>query len=143
MVNRLGQANHFLLAHSDQTASILATFRDYTQAFETLDPQQVVPYFHQPAMLVTTAKVSVLNNTDDIKRVFWILFANLTLKEFKCTQIDALRAEQVSENQAIVSGTATRYDINNLVLDRFGLNYTLRKVDGNWKIVVGILHDYW
>jgi Domain of unknown function (DUF4440) len=143
MVNHLGQVEHFLLAHLDETEAILATFKDYTQAFETLDPQQVEPYFHQPAMLITTAKVSILNNADQIKRVFWILFADLTLKDFKCSTIDAIQVAQVSENQAIVSGTATRYDVNNLVLDRFGLNYTLRKVDGTWKIIVGVLHDYW
>ncbi|MBW4552838.1 MAG: hypothetical protein KME35_17265 [Aphanocapsa sp. GSE-SYN-MK-11-07L] len=121
----------------------MATFKAYTQAFETLDPHRVEPFFHQPAVLITSAKVSLMSNSEEIKRVFWILFADLTLKDFKCSKIDAIRAKQVSENQAIVSGVATRYDRSNQVLDRFGLNYTLRKADRNWKIVVAVLHDYW
>lgn len=143
MINHLGQLDHLLQKHLDETETILATFEAYSQAFETLDPHWVEPFFHQPAVLITSAKVSLMSNSDEIKRVFWILFADLTLKDFKCSKIDAIRAKQVSENQAIVSGVATRYDMNSQVLDRSGLNYTLRKVDRNWKIVVAVLHDYW
>jgi hypothetical protein len=143
MINHVRQLDRVLQGHLDETGSILASFKGYVEAFETLDPKQVEPFFYQPAMLITSAKVSIMHSAEEIRRVFWILFADLTLKDFKYSKIEAIRAEQVSENQAIVSGTATRYDVNHQVLDRFGLNYTLRKVNGHWRIIVGVMHDYW
>lgn len=125
----------------DQTKAVLARFIAYATAFETLKTENVTPFFHHPAMLMTSQQVALMNNDDEVKGVFQALFADLKRKNFARSEMNSIQVKQVSENQAIVSGTATRYRQDKSVLEEFGLTYTLRKGDDDWKIICGVLHE--
>ena len=76
-----------------------------------------------------------------------------SLRERKFTRseldVNNLSAKMLSENIAIVSGSAIRYKKDQptdaeVELERIGVTYTFRKVDDKdnpWKIICGIIHD--
>lgn len=125
---------------TDDTKAVFKTFTDYAQAFNTLNPDLVAPFIHLPALLITLDAVIPISNDAEVKGTFSQFFEQLKQGDFKESKVHGLQINQVSQNQAIVSGTATRYKTNGSVLEHFGFTYTLRKVDKDWKIVAGVLH---
>jgi hypothetical protein len=126
---------------NDTIPAVLKTFTDYSIDFGKLDPNLIPVYFHLPAMLMTAEIVAVMTDENKVKDVFKQLFDKLKLDKFKESKLDSLKISEVSQNQAIVTGVATRYREDGSVLEHFGLTYTLRHTDNGWKIIVGVLHD--
>jgi hypothetical protein len=125
----------------DLTQDVLNTFFAYAKAFETLDSNQVVTFFNTPAMLMTPKDFALMLDEATIKLVFLQLFTDLKQKNFKESELNSYQVTQLSDNQAIVSGTATRLDQSGAVLEEFGLTYTFRLDGSQWKIVIGVLHE--
>ena len=48
---------------------------------------------------------------------------------------------QMSDNTALVTVSRIRYATDGRELERFGETYTLRKIEGDWKIAVAMIHD--
>jgi hypothetical protein len=128
----------------DHTQAVLTRFFAYAQAFETKDTKNVTPFFFTPAILMTKDEVAPMPDAEAVTKVFQKLFDDLNLKGFDKSKLNTYQVKQLSDNQAIVSGTATRLDKAGAVLEKFGLTYTLRMdpADKNeWKIIAGVLHD--
>jgi ketosteroid isomerase-like protein len=126
---------------TDQTADIQKTFGAYATAFNTLDPTAVEPYFHKPAMLMTSDQYVVMADSKAVLAVFNKLMSSLKDKNFKESKVLSLEIKQLSDNQGLVVGAAKRFDKESKEIEHFGFTYTLRKTDQGWKIIVGVLHD--
>ena len=129
---------------------VKATFLSYLDDFNTLKAANVSGYFHLPAVLITKDQVAFMNSIEEVEAVFKKLFKYLKDNEFKRSTLDSMQIKMVSNNQAIIVGVATRYKIDESVLEHFGFTYTLRKTDEsftinsiehNWKIITGVIHD--
>jgi 3-oxoadipate enol-lactonase len=126
----------------NQCPAILQTFGAYIQAFNSLEPTKVLPFFHLPAMLMTTKEVAVMQKPIEVLGVFAMLMDDLKHKNFKESQIvGALEVKQLSENQGQVVAVAKRFNLADEEIEHFGFTYTLRKVEGHWKMISGILHE--
>jgi ketosteroid isomerase-like protein len=125
----------------DKTNAILQAFGAYAKDFESLDPEKVAPYFHANATLMTAREVAFMSDQSAVKNVFQLLFDDLKGKGFKYSKMNSAHVKQLSDNQAVVSGSATRYRSDKTELETFGLTYTLREEKDTWKIIFGILHD--
>jgi len=118
---------------------ILKTFLEYAQAFETLRPSVVLPFYQYPAILITEQKpVKITNNLFG-----WIAF-KIAMSVLKCRgyhhgKTELLEVRQLRDDLAIVTGIVIRYRKDGSELERFDLNYTMRKVGDSWKIIVGTL----
>jgi hypothetical protein len=55
------------------------------------------------------------------------------------SKTESLEVRQLRDNLVIVTGTVIRYKKDGSELERFNLNYTMRKVNDHWKIIVGTL----
>lgn len=53
----------------------------------------------------------------------------------------SLQVNQLSDNQGLVVGVAKRFNQADEEMEHFGFTYTLREVEGNWKIIAGVLHE--
>lgn len=126
---------------NDESA-VLETFRDYTEAFRKLDPKALLPFYHYPALVIDKdEKPKIL-----IHPIIGLiglsgLMRDLRKKGYGYSKLHELSAKQVSENVAIVSGTAARHRKDDTEIEKIGFTYTLRKSSKAWKIVVGIIHD--
>ncbi len=126
----------------NQLDAILNTFVAYIQAFNSLEPKQVSPFFHLPAMLITSQEVSVMEKPNEVLDVFAILMDDLKHKNFKESKIvGSLEVKQLSDNQGQVVGVAKRFDRADAEIEHFGFTYTLRKVEDEWKIISGVLYE--
>jgi hypothetical protein len=121
---------------------ILRSFGAYAQTFNLLDPKQVEPFFHSPAMLMTSAEVAMMQNSVEVCKVFETLMNDLKIKEFKESKIiGSLKVTQLSDNQGQVVGVAKRFNKADKEIEHFGFTYTMRKVKDKWKIIAGVLYE--
>lgn len=125
--------------------AVLDTFRQYAQTFENLNPSTVLPFYHYPAMLVSPDKAVAIKNWIEGLVTFTIVMLDLKWRGYDHSKTESLCVNQLSDNLATVSGTVIRYqdarENDETELERFGLTYTLRLVEGEWKIIVGMLYD--
>jgi 3-oxoadipate enol-lactonase len=134
--------NHRKKIMQNPINDILRTFGAYAQTFNLLDPKQVEPFFQVPAMLMTSEEVAVMQNSDDVCKVFEKLMNELRDKKFKESKIiGSLKVTQLSDNQGQVVGVAKRFDVEDREIEHFGFTYTLRKVETKWKIIAGVLYE--
>ncbi len=121
--------------------AVLSTFHRYAKTFETLRPSLVLPFYHYPAILISPSKAVAVKNRIVGFVVFLSIMRDLKRRGYDHNKTESLSVRQLSHNLAIISGTVIRYKKDDTELERFGLTYTLRQVEGNWKIIVGILHE--
>jgi hypothetical protein len=131
---------------TDEEALIKTTFEQYADAFQALKPKEVIPFLHFPAMLISPEKVAVLGNPAIGYLVFRKVMKDLKLRCFQSSITKSLNVQQLSDNLAIVTGLVIRYkqckdNEPKTVLECFDLNYTMRKVSGDWRIIVGALTE--
>lgn len=121
---------------------IRQAFGAYAQAFNSLEPEKVEPFFHLPAMLMTSERVAVMLTNQDVIKVFEQLMDSLKKQDFKESKIiGSLKVIQLSNNQGQVAGIAKRFNRADEEIEHFGFTYTLRKVETQWKIIAGVLHE--
>lgn len=142
---------------SDEIEAVKAQFLKYSDLFNDLKPELMPPFFHVGSILITTPLVATMKNEIEIRGVFTQFMNRLRAENFTRSKLDVdnLHVKMLSENIAVVSGTAIRYkkDANAEVeLERIGVAYTFCKdipeatvktqepKDGVWKIVSGIIH---
>ncbi|WP_310425870.1 alpha/beta hydrolase [Chamaesiphon sp. VAR_48_metabat_135_sub] len=125
----------------NQLDAIYQTFREYAEAFNLLDPTQVEPFFQVPSMLMTSDLVVVMKESKEVTGVFAVLMDKLRKDNFKESKILSLQVSQLSDNQGLVVGVAKRFNQADEEIEHFGFTYTLRKVEGDWKIIAGVLHE--
>lgn len=128
----------------DETALIQKIFEQYADAFQALEPAKILPFYHFPAMLISPEKVAVIGNSIIGYFGFKKVMQDLKQRCFTRSEARSLHVQQLSDNLAIVTGLVIRYkkckeNHPETTLECFNLTYTMRKVDGSWKIIVGAL----
>ncbi|PSB21599.1 nuclear transport factor 2 family protein [Phormidesmis priestleyi ULC007] len=131
---------------TDEKDLIEKAFQQYADAFQALDPAKVLPFFHFPAMLISPEKAAVIGNPIIGYFGFSKVMKDLKRRCFTRSVAESLHVQQLSDNLAIVTGVVIRFkqckeEHPETFLECFNLNYTMRKVDGNWKIIVGALTE--
>jgi ketosteroid isomerase-like protein len=131
---------------TNETSLIQKTFEQYAEAFQALEPAKVLPFYHFPAMLISPEKTAVIGNSIIGFFGFGKVMKDLKRRCFSRSEAKSLNVQQLSNNLAIVTGAVIRYkqckkEHPETVLECFNLTYTMRKVNGDWKIIVGALTE--
>lgn len=131
---------------TDEKDLIEKAFQQYADAFQALEPAKVLPFFHFPAMLISPEKAAVIGNSIIGYFGFGKVMKDLKRRCFTRSYTEPLNVQQLSDNLAIVTGFVIRLkkckeEHPETFLECFNLNYTMRKVDGSWKIIVGALTE--
>jgi ketosteroid isomerase-like protein len=129
------------MAIAREEEAITQAFTNYIQAFQTLDPQTTVTYFHVPCMFIPPQGVHVLATTADVQTLLIQIMEGLKSRGYARSELLNRRVNQMSDNTALVTVNRVRYATDGRELERFGETYTLRKVEGGWKIAVAMIHD--
>ena len=119
----------------------LQTLLDYYRAFSTLEVQAVLPYFHEPSMLISPQGVFATPTFAAIASVFTIVMEGLRTKEFGRSELSVGYVKSLSASEILVTGVAIRYKRDGQELERAGVTYVLHKTEMGWKIAVIIMHD--
>lgn len=131
---------------TNEEALIQKTFQEYAEAFQALKPAKILPFYHFPAMLISPEKSIVIGNPIIGYFGFKKVMKELKQRCFTGSTAESLKVQQLSHKLAIVTGVVIRYkqcpqEREKSVLECFSLTYTMCKVNGHWKIIVGVLAE--
>ena len=126
---------------TDEQQLVKDTFTQYSNAFAKLDPKALVPFYHKPAILIDPSRIFSVNSEEEILKILTPLIEDLKRLDYERSETTHLGAKLLSENTALVSGIGIRIKKDETELAKFGFTYTLRKADGEWKIIAGVIHN--
>jgi ketosteroid isomerase-like protein len=121
--------------------SLRQVLSDYYAAFSTLDIQAVLPYFHQPALLIGPQGIIALPTPTALVPVFGPVMEGLRRQNYQRSEFDLQLLKLLDGKSALATGVAVRYTRVGKELSRAGLTYLLRKTGETWKFAVMVLHD--
>lgn len=125
----------------DNQQAVIRTLRDYYAAFSTLDVPAVLPYFHQPSLLIGPQGVFAAATHDVLTTALTTIIDSLRARGFGRSELSVGRVESLSATATLVTGVAIRYMVDGQELERVGVTYVLYNADSHWKIAVLIVHD--
>ncbi len=125
--------------------NIINTYHDYVRAFETLEPNAILPYYHAPCMIISSKKVYTLATPEEIASNFALGMEALRKAEYKRTDIIDLDVKLKGIGVAVVIADLKRYTRDGKQLGSQGgiyrYTYTFRKEEDRWRVVAAISHD--
>ena len=121
--------------------AVIRTLLDYYAAFSTLEVSAVLPYFHEPSLLIGPQGVFAARTHDVLMTAFTPAIDSLRARRFGRSELSVQRVESLSASATLVTGVALRYRVDGQELERVGVTYALYNADSHWKIAVLIVHD--
>jgi ketosteroid isomerase-like protein len=125
----------------DDRAAVSRVLADYFNAFGTLDMQAILPYYHEPCLLVGPQGVVAMPTHDAMAATLEPMLESLRTRGYARSEFNAPHIKQMSATAALVSGVAVRFKADGQELERLGVSYLLHKTDDGWKIAATVVHD--
>jgi ketosteroid isomerase-like protein len=122
-------------------AAVTQVLTDYYRAFSHLDVQAILPYFHQPALLIGPPGVAPVPTSAALAGMFAPVMDDLRARGYGRSELNLERVQSLSATAALATGVALRYKADGQELERVGVTYVMHKADTGWKIAVLVLHD--
>jgi hypothetical protein len=114
---------------------------DYYDAFSTLEVHAVLPYFHEPSVLIGPQGVLAAPTCAVLTTAFTAAMEGLRARGFGRSELSVRNVKSLSATATLVTGVAVRYKVDGQELERVGVTYVLHKADTRWEIAVLIVHD--
>ena len=105
------------------------------------DHQTILPYFHQPALLIGPLGVIALPTPAAVVPIFGPVMEDLRQRKYGRSELSLQQFKLLSATSALALGVAIRYKADGQELERVGIAYLLHKGNGGWKFAVMVLHD--
>jgi len=122
-------------------AVVTRVLADYYRAFSTLDVQAILPYYHEPSLLVNPQGVAAMPTHAALVATVAPGMEAFRARGYARSELTMLKVKRLSAGTALATGVAVRYKTDGQELDRVGVLYLLQRVDGSWKIVALVVHD--
>jgi len=94
---------------------------DYYNAFSTLDVQSILPYFHQPALLIGPLGVIALPAPAAVVPIFGPVMEDLRQRKYGRSELSLQQFKLLSATSALAVGVAIRYKADGQELERVAL----------------------
>lgn len=125
----------------DDKAAVTALLDDYYKAFSTLDVQAILPYYHEPCLLMGPGGVAALPTHAALAAFFTPAMEALRARGYQRSELSGMDVKVLSATAIQVGGTAIRYKTDGRELERVGVTYLLHKAENGWKIAVLVAHS--
>lgn len=126
---------------TSEEAEITQVLTDYYRAFSTLEVHAVLPYFHEPTMLIGPQAVYAAPTRDVVMAIFRTTMEGLRARGFARSELSLRHVNRLSATAVLANGVAIRYKTDGQELERAGVTYLMHQSDGNWRIATLVLHD--
>ena len=117
------------------------SFRQYADAFQSLDAKAVARHFHEPAMLIAPQGVLALPTAAAVEAAYSRVMADLPARGYSRTEFSGLSERRLNDDLAVVTGAGVWKNASGEEFSRFGVTYTLRRVASTWRIVVAAIYE--
>ena len=121
------------------TDSPESAFHAYIRAFETLNPDAALPFYHLPGMFIAPQGVFAVSDTNTARALLSQVMGQLRSQSYRRTEVVGLTVRMLSPDLASCAGTFVRINTGGQEIARLGFTYTMRHAD-SWKIIVGLVH---
>ena len=122
------------------TDSPESAFHAYLRAFETLDPEAALPFYHLPSLFIAPQGVFPVPDATTARALLSQFMGQLRNQSYRRTEVVGLTVRKLSPSLAACAGTFVRFNAGGDEIARAGFTYTLRHSD-SWKIVVTTVHE--
>src|SRR5262245_52200850 len=116
------------MTHPDQLA-VRSILDQYYAAFSTLDVQAILPFFHEPAVVVGPQGVYAALTHSDLTAAFSLTMEGLRARGYGRSELSPREVKLLSPSTALVIGVAIRYKTDGNELERAGVTYVMQKAD--------------
>jgi len=124
---------------SDEIA-VSEALEEYYRAFSTLNIREILPFLHEPSLVMGPQGVFPLATASAIKPIFGPAMENLRTRGYARSELKSAETRMLGAQTASVTGIAVRYGVGGAEMERAGITYIMRKTDDGWKIAVMVLH---
>ena len=125
----------------DDQAAVKQVLSDYYSAFSTLEVQAILPYYHEPCLLVGPQGVAALPTRAALAAIFAHVMEGLRARGYGRSELSVLHVKQLSATASLASGVALRFRADGQEIERAGVCYLLHKAGNRWKIASTVIHD--
>ena len=130
------------LPASDTDETTVTRFlTDYYRDFSSLDIQAILPYFHEPCLIIGRQGVFAAPTHSVLPAAFTPVVESLRSKGYGRSDLSIRQLKSLSAATILVMGVALRFKVDGQPLERAGVTYLLQKADRHWKIAVLVTHD--
>ena len=119
----------------------IETLRAYVTAFETLNPEAVLAFYHLPCMFIAPFGVSLVTDADAARHIASALIEHARSQGYRRTEVSQIHHNPLAANLVSVSGEFVRFGTGDQEIGRFGFTYVMRDEGAGWSIVVAVAHD--
>lgn len=121
--------------------AVTQVLSDYYAAFSTLNVEAILPYFHEPALLVGPQGVMPVATRVALVPIFGAVMEGLRSRQYARSELSVKQLRVLSATSALAIGVAIRYRADGQELERVGITYLLHKAASGWEFAVVVLHD--
>jgi hypothetical protein len=114
---------------------------DYYRDFSSLGIQAILPYFHEPSLIIGPQGVFAAPTRSVLATALAPVLEGLRGREYGRSELSIRQLKSLSPATILVVGIALRFKVDGQALERAGVTYVLQKVDQRWKIAVLVTHD--
>lgn len=125
---------------SNKIQAIEQLFQNIVEHFSAGDLDQYFNLFDMPCLLVMEQGNMVVTNKQTLQGLFDPIMARLRAGGYDRSAYTKLSTHLLSPTLAITSMVWNRYRADNSLLETQGVTYTLKLIDGQWRMVV--LHPH-
>jgi ketosteroid isomerase-like protein len=122
-------------------AAVMQVLGDYYRAFSSLDLQKILPFIHEPALLMAPQGVVAAPTRTEVAAVIAPTLEGLRAKGYARSELTRTRLTMLGSASALIIGVAERYKADGQPLESAGVTYLLQRTGAGWKIAVMILDD--
>ena len=125
----------------NEETEVIRVLADYYTAFSTLEVHAVLPYFHEPSVLIGPQGVFAAPTYAVLTTALGPAMDGLRVRGFGRSELSVRNVKALSATETLVTGVAARHKVDGQELERVGVTYVLHKTDTRWQIAVLIVHD--
>lgn len=128
------------MTHLSSAEGPFAAVLQYVRAFETLDPDRVVPFYRLPVTFLAPQIHVVAQDAAAARGVVTRLIDHAVTAGYARTDAIDGETRRLADDLALCTGTFVRFDAQDGEIGRFGFTYVLCLHEDRWKIAVAVAH---
>lgn len=125
----------------DAEKAVTLFLTDYYRDFSSLSVQAILPYFHEPCLIIGPQGVLAAQTHSGLPSAFTPVLESLRSRGYGRSELSIRQFKSLSPATVMVTGVALRYKADGQPLERAGVTYLLQKAAHHWKIAVLVTHD--
>jgi hypothetical protein len=125
---------------SDWTGEIDRFVERWLRTYAAGDAAEIRQFYHVPLLAVFPGRLEWLRSEAEIEALLSELRIDVPDCDPADCGVESLRVHQLSETDALVSGSWVRTDASGATTDRVTFTDMVHRTDDGWRIVVAVAH---